>query len=1104
MLLRIPAGPSVEHIAMSIELWLPASELQSRAEKARSLSRITGMLAAVSGVLAFIGMRLRFAHQPNLPLPGLNELAGQLGWTGVFVGILFVAAHLIRGVFMQRLQWAVAISLLIHLFLCLSMQTLGLNAPLRQEAQAEELPGRPLEEMELPDHGEAPDQAAWDQPTEVAAPERQLEVERQQAQAVEANRPQEVIENERKIDVEKLDTPQRQEQQVKLAQEQQAELERQQREQELKQPQAVEQPKVQTQQQQAVELQAQVEQEKRAAEAMQAERKPVEVASNSTPQLEAAKLEAQRRESKVKQNDPRSQPAERSTSAVQAVTPQAAERVNVANAAQAKQLTAQEQRAELERQQAAAGLAGAAGGQQARTNAPTSAGAPSVSGSKVARSTNESMSSNAAPSAGGSAAMARNTSRNAAAATGGPAQTVQVASAAGVGAPQVGESAAASAATRGTAASVPLGSASATGTASNVSSQTSGAMTRGTGGIARPGTGSGQPQLGAAGSSGLTAGVTGTGGSGSSTGSATGRGTEAVGSQAGEVRVASAGTSTSGQGGGVLGSGPNGTGVGRQTTGLPTGSSGNGGTAAIGGPAGSGQGVGSAIGNGVGRGTAGTGLAARGTEPSAKLAADAGFSNGSGTGLSTARSGADVKLPTGADTAEQAGKLVIAGPQATGSSGLTGPQMASVPRRSAGLPGSSGPSGSSSAPASGLTGVPSKVASVSRSGVGDERPKLASAEQVAGLLKQSVPGIGATAEAKISATLSLRKSDARREAAKSLGGSTDSEDAVERGLDWLVKHQHADGRWSIHQFACKDHQCASHGSFESDTAATGLALLAFLGAGYTHQSGPHQAVVERGLKWILEHQKPDGDLFADKSEFVWFYSHGMASIALCEAYGMTKDPVLKTPAQKALDFIVASQHPQFGGWRYKPKFESDTSVSGWQLMALKSGEVSGLTVSPTTYEGISRWLDSVESKTTPGQFTYHPSKPVSPAMTAEGLLMRQYLGAKRNDARLIAGADSLRRRLPDLSDRDAYYWYYGTQVMFHLQGDHWADWNARLRDTLVTTQLKDGPSSGSWNPDRPTSEKWAAAGGRHYLTCLNLLMLEVYYRHLPLYVELGK
>ena len=119
-------------------------------------------------------------------------------------------------------------------------------------------------------------------------------------------------------------------------------------------------------------------------------------------------------------------------------------------------------------------------------------------------------------------------------------------------------------------------------------------------------------------------------------------------------------------------------------------------------------------------------------------------------------------------------------------------------------------------------------------------------------------------------------------------------------------------------------------------------------------------------------------------------------------------------------------------------------------MALKSGEMSGLNVPPSVYAGVSKWLDSVESKSSPGQFTYHPTRPASPAMTAEGLLMRQYLGAKRGDARLISGADFLKSRLPDLNERDTYFWYYGTQVMFHMQGEYWDEWNARLRDSIIS------------------------------------------------------
>jgi len=376
---------------------------------------------------------------------------------------------------------------------------------------------------------------------------------------------------------------------------------------------------------------------------------------------------------------------------------------------------------------------------------------------------------------------------------------------------------------------------------------------------------------------------------------------------------------------------------------------------------------------------------------------------------------------------------------------------------------------------------------------------------LASLIKRSTNlGKAAGAKAELPPGFSLRKQEFREKAARELGGNAASEEAVELGLKWLARHQHPDGRWSMHQFDenCKDHHCSGHGSFQSDTAGTGLAMLAFLGAGYTHQSGPHQGTIQRSLNWLVSNQKPNGDLYNGESKFVWLYSHGMAAIAVCEAYGLTKDPKLREPAQKAIDFIVAAQHPEFGGWRYRPRFESDTSVTGWQLMALKSGEISGLKVPSQTYEGVGRWVDSVEKKK--GRFAYHPSRPASLAMTAESMLMKQYLGAGRNDPSLIAGAEFLRANLPRADRRDVYYWYYATQAMFHMQGVYWDEWNGRLRDTLTSTQMKDGGSAGSWNSMGSAKDKWGEDGGRMYVTCLNLLMLEVYYRHLPLYLELEK
>jgi hypothetical protein len=219
---------------------------------------------------------------------------------------------------------------------------------------------------------------------------------------------------------------------------------------------------------------------------------------------------------------------------------------------------------------------------------------------------------------------------------------------------------------------------------------------------------------------------------------------------------------------------------------------------------------------------------------------------------------------------------------------------------------------------------------------------------------------------------------------------------------------------------------------------------------------------------------------------------------------MTRDAELREPTQKSLQFILDSQHPQLGGWRYESRTESDTSVSGWQLMALKSGEMAGFSIPPIAYQQVSRWLDSVERGASGGLYTYHPTRGESLAMSAEGLLMRQYLGSSRDNPRLRAGADYLDRNLPELSERDAYYWYYATQMMYHMQGVHWEHWNGRLRDMLSDMQSKEGGTHGSWSPNEPVPDRWGSAGGRLYITCMHLLMLEVYYRHLPLYQQLER
>jgi hypothetical protein len=340
-----------------------------------------------------------------------------------------------------------------------------------------------------------------------------------------------------------------------------------------------------------------------------------------------------------------------------------------------------------------------------------------------------------------------------------------------------------------------------------------------------------------------------------------------------------------------------------------------------------------------------------------------------------------------------------------------------------------------------------------------------------------------------------------------------TEASIEQGLAFLARMQAADGHWSLHQFPGATD--ADTGIIHSDGAATGLALLAYLGAGYDHYDDKYHDIVRRGLEYLLKHQKPDGDLYipADEvtNESAWLYSHAISSIALCEAYGMTGDKKLHDSAQKALDFIVASQHPTLGGWRYMPRSESDTSVTGWQTTALKSGELAGLKVPKEAYQRVAKWLDSAQvAPHDASRYIYNSQNPKPqeprfanrPTMTSVALLVRMYLGWGRDNPDLLRGADYIKANLPRLSDidtRDTYYWYYATQVMFQLKGDYWKAWSERLHPLLVNSQIPDGNWAGSWDPGGRVPDCWGAHGGRIYVTTMNLLSLEVYYRHLPIY-----
>jgi hypothetical protein len=480
-------------------------------------------------------------------------------------------------------------------------------------------------------------------------------------------------------------------------------------------------------------------------------------------------------------------------------------------------------------------------------------------------------------------------------------------------------------------------------------------------------------------------------------------------------------------------------------------------------------------------------------------------------GPSATREATSASLPAGLAEADDPGPVAGGASDEALVSGLQGPAMDNVARRQSGLlpleiAAAEGPGGLSHE-LSPQVGLPNRRA----------RPDSDAIHQVAERFLMSRSSTTVAIDGKAfdtpSPAFNQRDPAQRPQTARARGGSSGSERAVETGLDYLARQQLPDGRWSLQNVAAGGTAAdqASAGQMQADTAATGMALLCFLGAGYTHTDGKYRDTVGAGLAHLVANQKPTGDLFSGGSKYVWFYSHGIASIALCEAYGMTGDRSLREPAQKALDFIVASQHPSEGGWRYSPGSSTDTSVSGWQMMALKSGELAGLKVPDKAYDGVRRWLDMAQGPSgTASKYSYRPASTIahqrqpSAAMTAEGLLMRLYTGWPRTDPRVLAGAEFLQQHLPAIGtrarpQRDAYYWYYATQLMFQVQGEPWEAWNEQMRAVLLPTQASSGPLAGSWDPRGQVNDRWGIEAGRIYVTAMHLLMLEVYYRHLPLY-----
>jgi hypothetical protein len=368
----------------------------------------------------------------------------------------------------------------------------------------------------------------------------------------------------------------------------------------------------------------------------------------------------------------------------------------------------------------------------------------------------------------------------------------------------------------------------------------------------------------------------------------------------------------------------------------------------------------------------------------------------------------------------------------------------------------------------------------------DAPPKSADAQPV----RRTVPDLYAD-----------RVGQRRAAAAAARGGTLETERAVQAALAWLAGAQSADGRWSAAAHGAGVERSVQghhrHGAgAKSDHGVTGLALLAFLGAGHTHMDGAHAGPVARGLRLLVDRQRADGSLAGDAEFFASLYCHGMATIALAEACAMTGDDALRPPLDRAVRYTLAMQSPATGGWRYAAGDRGDTSQLGWQVMVLASARQAGIGGLEEAESRARAFLRTVSSGRAGGLAGYRAGERPSLAMTAEALVCRLFLGMPPDHPAVLEAVDMHAQSPPARESPNAYTWYYATLASFHAGGPQWDRWNERLQSALVPLQRREpGSLDGSWDPDAV----WGGHGGRVYSTALSAMTLEVYYRHLPMH-----
>jgi hypothetical protein len=342
---------------------------------------------------------------------------------------------------------------------------------------------------------------------------------------------------------------------------------------------------------------------------------------------------------------------------------------------------------------------------------------------------------------------------------------------------------------------------------------------------------------------------------------------------------------------------------------------------------------------------------------------------------------------------------------------------------------------------------------------------------------------------------------------RAVGGSGGmaAQTALQMALQWLALHQEPDGRWIAHKWDPEEvrpdgsmpagsERKGATSDVSRDGAVTGLGAMAFMGGGHTIRKGEYRVNVRRALEWILRRQNAETGRIGTGTQ----YEHAICTIALCEAYGRTPDDRIGLAARKAVDWCVSSVNHD-SGWRYQPRSpQSDMSVTGWFVQALKTAKLANIRFDHRVFSQALTFVDRLTNgggtfrSTGAVGYTYEEDMKYGdrPSMTAVGMMIRQFTGMGVKSSLLVKGAERMKAAAPNWEQKFFYHWYYATYAMYNMGGEYRVWWNSRVRDVLLNYQSKNGHQAGSWNPERDR-----LTGGRVYCTALGALCLEVYYRY---------